>query len=309
MHWRFIFPPMKVLVTGSHGLIGAEVVQRLTGAGHYVVRLVRRNPDRSRGDAVWDPVTGNIERAALKNIDAVVHLAGESLLGLWTKSKKQRIHQSRVVATEYLAEALAGLTPRPKTFISASAIGFYGDQGDAWLSESAMPGTGFLASLCHEWESATRMASNAGIRVANIRIGVVLSPKGGALAGMLPAFRMGIGGPIGRGRHYMSWITLDDLVDAILFVLEKPSIEGAVNLTAPEPVTSRDFAKSLGRVLHRPALLPVPTPLLKLLPGKMAEEAFLASVRAKPEKLLRAGFNFRHTNLDAALEDLVGTPA
>lgn len=296
---------MKVLVTGSNGLIGQEVVHRLTGAGHYVVRLVRSNPDRARGDAEWDPVTGSIERSALKEIDAVIHLAGESILGLWTKGKRQRIHDSRVVATEYLSEALVGLTPRPKTFICASAIGIYGDQADAWLNESSSTGTGFLPRLCREWEEATKIADNAGIRVVNTRIGIVLSPKGGALAGMLPAFKLGIGGPVGLGRHFMSWITLEDLAEALLFILENPSIEGPVNLTSPHPVTNREFTKALARVLHRPAILPVPTLLLKLLPGRMAQETLLSSARVTPAKLQKAGYAFRHPDLDQALLDLI----
>jgi hypothetical protein len=298
---------MKVLVTGSHGLIGGEVVTRLTGAGHFVVRLVRSNPDRARGDVLWDPVTGDLERTALKDIDAVIHLAGENLLGLWTRRKKERIHKSRVVATEYLAEALAGLTPRPKTFICASAIGIYGDRGDAWLNESSPAGDGYLARLCRDWEDATRIAASSGIRVANIRIGLVLTPRGGALGGMLPAFKMGIGGRLGNGRHYMSWITIDDLVDAILFILENPSLEGPVNLTSPEPVTNREFTKALARAIHRPAFLPVPAFMLKALPGNMASEAFLASTRVTPEKLQRAGFKFQHATLDGALDDLVGS--
>jgi len=297
---------MKVLVTGSNGLVGREVVHRLTGAGHFVVRLVRSNPDRNRGDVTWDPITGNVERAPLKDIDSVIHLAGESILGLWTKSKQRRIHNSRVVATEYLSEALIGLTPRPKTFICASAIGYYGDQGDVWLDETSPAGTGFLPRLCREWEEATKMADNAGIRVANIRIGIVLTPKGGALAGMMPPFKMGIGGPLGLGRHYMSWITLDDLVEAILFVLEKTSIEGPVNLTAPNPVTNKEFSKALGRALHRPAFLPVPSLILKALPGRMAQETLLASARVAPAKLQKAGFKYQHTEINQALQDLVG---
>ena len=300
---------MKVLVTGSNGMVGREVVTRLTGAGHYVVRLVRSKPDRARGDAEWDPVTGRIERAALKGIEAVVHLAGENILGLWTAGKKERIYKSRVVSTEYLCEALASLTPKPKVLVSASAIGYYGDQGDTWLKEGAPIGSGFLATLCREWEDATRLAVNAGIRVVNARIGLVLSPRGGALAGMLPAFKLGIGGPIGLGRHYMSWISQDDLVEGILFALENPDLEGPVNFTAPEPVTNREFSKTLGRVLHRPAILPVPSILLKLLPGRMAQETLLASARVAPEKLQRAGFKFGHGRLEDALADLVGPVA
>lgn len=297
---------MKVMVTGSHGLVGSEVVSRLTGAGHFVVRLVRSQPDRERGDAVWDPVRGFIERANLNDIDAVVHLAGENILGLWTRSKRERIHKSRVVATEYLSEALASLTNRPEILISASATGYYGDRGDDWLNESSASGQGFLPQLCREWEDATAIARNAGIRVVNTRIGVVLTPKGGALAGMLPAFKCGVGGPLGRGHHYMSWISLDDLVEAILFCLENKSLNGPVNVTAPHPVTNREFTQSLGRALHRPTFLPVPPFILKLLPGNMARETLLASARVEPAKLQRAGFKFQHSDIDEALGYLVG---
>jgi len=301
-----IVSAMKVLVTGSNGMVGSEVVSRLTGAGHYVVRLVRANPDRERGDALWDPVRGYIERTNLNGLDAVVHLAGENILGLWTKSKRERIHKSRVVATEYLSEALASLTDRPATFISASAVGYYGDRADTWLNETSSSGSGFLPQLCREWEDATNIARNAGIRVVNTRIGIVLSPKGGALAGMLPAFKCGVGGPVGTGRHYMSWITLDDLVDAFLFCLEHTALSGPVNLTAPQPVTNKEFSRALGQALHRPAFLPVPSLMLKLLPGKMAQETILASTRVEPAKLQRAGFKFQHPDIDDALADLIG---
>jgi len=296
---------MKVLVTGSHGLVGGEVVSRLTGAGHYVVRLVRSRPDRTRGDAVWDPVTGHIERSSLADIEGVVHLAGENILGLWTRRKRERIHKSRVVATEYLSEALAGLSPRPKIFISTSAVGYYGDQGDTRLTESSPPGKGFLPQLCREWEDATGIARNAGIRVVTMRIGIVLTPRGGALAGMLPPFKMGLGGPLGRGRHYMSWITLDDLVQGILFILENPTLTGPVNMTSPGAVTNKEFTKALASALHRPAFLPVPTPLLKILPGNMAKESFLASARVEPTKLIKAGFKFQHTDIETTLDDIL----
>jgi len=296
---------MKVLVTGSHGLIGRALVARLTGAGHYVVRLVRANANRERGDILWDPVAGSIERPNLKDIQAVVHLAGENILGLWTRSKKERIHKSRVVATEYLSEALAGMSPRPSIFVSASAIGFYGNRGDEWLNETSPAGTGFLPRLCREWEEAGAIARNAGIRVVHPRIGLVLTPQGGVLKSMLGPFKMGLGGPIGRGRHYMSWITLDDLVEALLFVMENPAISGPVNFVAPEPVTNREFTRTLASALHRPAFFPVPSLLLKALPGRMAEETLLASARVEPAKLKRAGYTFKHSDLESALGHLL----
>ena len=296
---------MKILVTGSHGLIGQELVSRLTGAGHYVVRLVRGEPDRTRGDIVWDPVAGSIERTRLKDIQAVVHLAGENILGLWSRGKKERIHKSRVVATEYLAEAIAGMTPRPQVFVSASAIGFYGDRGDERLTESSASGQGFFPQLCREWEEATAIARSSGIRTVNLRIGLVLTPRGGMLGNILPPFKMGLGGTLGLGRHYMSWITLDDLVDAIVFAVEQEGLSGPVNATAPQPVTNREFTNTLARVLRRPAFLPVPSPLLKLLPGGMAREALLASARVEPDKLLRAGFKFNHADLEEALASML----
>ncbi len=292
---------MKILVTGSSGLIGSAVVRHLTAQGHFVVRLVRKNPDRSRGDIQWDPTTGRIERAALEKLDAVVHLAGEPIFGLWTAEKKQRIHRSRVQSTEFLMEALVGLTHRPRVVVSASGTGFYGNRGDQWLTESSGPGLGFLATLAQDWEKATELAANAGIRVVNLRIGVVLSAEGGALKAMLPAFRLGLGGPIGSGRQYMSWIALDDLVDAIGFAIENDSLEGPVNAVAPEPVTNRDFAKALGAALNRPSFLPTPALLLRLLPGGFAKETVLSSQRAEPAKLRKAGFEFSYPDLPSAL--------
>lgn len=282
------------------------MVRHLTAGGHYVVRLVRRNPDRSRGDLLWDPTTGRVERSGLEELDAVVHLAGESILGLWTAAKRARIQQSRVQSTEFLMEALAGLTHRPRVIVSASAIGYYGNRGDQWLSESSGPGQGFISVLCQEWEKATSIAANAGIRVVNLRIGIVLSAEGGALKAMLPAFRLGLGGRIGNGRQYMSWIELGDLVSAIEFCIENDAIRGPVNGVAPEPVTNRDFTRALGAALNRPTLLPVPAFLLKLLPGGFAREGVLASQRVEPAVLQRAGFEFAHPHLAGALAHLVG---
>ncbi|MCS6772382.1 MAG: TIGR01777 family oxidoreductase [Kiritimatiellae bacterium] len=293
---------MKILVTGSSGLIGSALVQHLTACGHYVIRLVRKDPDRSRGDLMWDPAAGRIERSGLERLDGVVHLAGESILGLWTESKKQRIYRSRVPATEFLMESLAGLTHRPRVIISASAIGYYGNRGDTWLNEQSPPGHGFLASVCVDWEKATELASNAGIRVVNLRIGVVLSPAGGALKIMLPAFRLGLGGPLGSGKQYMSWIELGDLLSAINYCLEKEALRGPVNAVAPEPVTNREFARALGRALRRPTFLPVPGFALKLLLGDLARESLLASLRVEPVALRRAGFQFACPTLPDALK-------
>lgn len=300
---------MKVLVSGSSGLIGSALVRQLTGGGHYVVRLVRRNPDRERGDIVWDPTTGRVERPLLEKMDAVVHLAGENILGLWTESKKKRIHRSRVQSTEFLVEALAGLHSKPKVLVCASAIGYYGDRGDEWLPESAGSGEGFLPLLCREWEKATELAANSGMRVVNLRIGLVLSPAGGALHAMVPLFKLGLGGRLGSGRQYMSWIAADDLIAGIQFVLENSKLSGPVNMVAPEPVTNRAFTRALGAQLRRPTPFPVPGFALKLLPGGLGREALLAGQRVEPAKLVRAGFAFEYPRLEAALARALGGPA
>ncbi len=293
---------MKILVTGSTGLVGSALVRHLTAHGHYVVRLMRRNPDRSRNDIAWDPTTGRVERNGLEKLDAVVHLAGEPIFGLWTENKKRLIHRSRVQATEFLMEALAGLTSRPRVIISASAIGYYGTRADQWLTESSGPGMGFLPLLCQEWEKSTEIAANAGIRVVNLRTGLVLSPAGGMLKKMLPAYRAGLGGKLGHGRQYMSWIDLDDLVCAIQFAIENDTLSGPVNAVAPEPVTNRDFTKALGAALNRPTFMSTPSFLLHLLPGNMGREMLLASQRVDSAKLRSAGFEFLYPTLAESLQ-------
>lgn len=292
---------MKILVTGSSGLLGTAAVEHLTASGHFVVRLVRRNPDPGRGDVLWDPVAGRIERAKLETLDAVVHLAGENLFGVWTPRKKQRIHRSRVQATELLAEALAGLTHKPKVIVSASAVGYYGDCGDTWVDEHSPQGAGFLAQTCAEWEQAHEIARHAGIRVASLRFGIILSAKGGALATMLPVFRLGLGGRLGSGRQYMSWVSMHDAVRIIRFAIETPAVHGPVNAVAPDPVTNAEFTRTLGRVLHRTAFFHVPSFSLRLLPGGMGREMFLSSARVKPERLRETGFRFEHPEIEEAL--------
>ncbi|MCO5061039.1 MAG: TIGR01777 family oxidoreductase [Kiritimatiellae bacterium] len=292
---------MKVLVTGSTGLIGSALVRHLTTHGHYVIRLVRRNPDRSRGDIAWDPATGRVERNGLEKLDAVIHLAGESLFGLWTEEKKRRIHRSRVQATEFLTEALAGLTSRPRVILSASAIGYYGTRADQWLSETSGPGMGFLPSSARSGKRHTDIAANGGIRVATLRTGVVLSSAGGMLKKMLPAFRAGLGGQLGHGRQYLSWIDLEDLVSVIQFIIENDSLSGPINAVAPEPVTNRDFTKALGAALNRPTFMHVPSLFLQLLPGNMGREILLASQRVDSAKLRKAGFEFLYPTLAQSL--------
>jgi uncharacterized protein (TIGR01777 family) len=242
----------------------------------------------------------------LEGFDAVVHLAGESIAeGRWTEAKRGRIRDSRVQGTRVLADTLARLIHPPKVFLCASAVGFYGSRGDEELDEESPAGSGFLSDVCREWESACRPAVEAGIRVVNLRLGMVLSTRGGALAKMLPIFRLGLGGRLASGRQYVSWITLDDVVEAIQFVMATDSLEGPVNAVAPGAVTNREFTRVLGRVLRRPAILPAPAFALRCVLGQMAQELLLASTRALPRRLLEAGFAFRDPDLEGALGRVV----
>lgn len=298
---------MKVLVTGSTGLIGSRVCAHLVSSGHAVHRLVRSQPDPAGGKWVWDPTGGTLDSKSLEGVDAVIHLAGENVAkGRWTEEKKKNIRESRVRSTRLLSDTLAASPDKPKTFICASAIGFYGDRGDEVLTEESPPGTGFFPEVCQDWEEATRSAAEAGIRVANVRIGVVLSPDGGALREMLFPFRLGLGGRLGSGRQYMSWISLPDVVGGISHVLNHAELKGPVNLMAPNPVSNLEFTKTLGRVLRRPTLFPVPSFVLRLVLGEMAENLLLAGTRAVPRKLLESGYSFRHPQLEEALRFLLG---
>lgn len=254
---------------------------------------------------MWNPQSGKIDLGQAGQLDAIIHLAGENIAQRWSPVVKQRIRDSRVNGTRQLTEAMAKLDSPPKVLICASATGFYGDRGDEWLDESSAPGTGFLADTCQEWEAAADPARACGIRVVQLRFGIVLSPRGGALAKMLPAFRLGIAGPLGNGRSYWSWITLDDLLAVIQFALETQVLSGPVATVSPNPVTNAEFTTTLARVLHRPAFLPVPVFALQMLFGEMAREAMLASVRVTPARLLAAGFRFRHAALGPALEHLL----
>jgi hypothetical protein len=297
---------MKIAITGSTGLIGASLCPFLTTGGHEVVRLVRK-PGRLAADEVrWEPGGGRLEAAALDGVDAVVHLAGESVAGRWTATKKAAIHDSRVEGTRLLAGALAQSARPPRVLVCASAIGYYGDRGAASLEEDAAPGAGFLADVCREWEAAAEPARAAGIRVVHLRIGVVLSAAGGALATMLTPFRLGLGGVVGSGDQYMSWIALDDVVGALHHALMTEELNGAVNAVAPNPVTNREFTKTLGRVLSRPTILPVPAFAARLTFGEMADEILLASTRVVPARLLAARYDFRFPRLEDALRHLLG---
>jgi len=292
---------MTVLISGSTGLIGSALAESLAAQGHRVGALVR--PPRRPGvdDVSWDPAAGQIDAAAIEGFDAVVHLAGESIEGRWTADKRRRILASRVESTSLLAGALAGLDRRPAVLACASAVGFYGDRGEEPLSEDSPCGEGFLPEVCRQWEAAAEPARQAGIRVAHLRFAMVLSRRGGALRRMLPPFLLCLGGPVGSGRQFWSWVALDDAVAAVELVLRTGDMSGPVNVASPHPVTAREFAETLGRALHRPAVLPTPAYALRLALGQFADEVLLASARVVPQRLSAAGFTFRHGRLDEAL--------
>jgi uncharacterized protein len=299
---------MRVAVSGSTGLVGSEVVAVLSAGGHEVVRLVRRVPPPGEMAVRWDPEAGVIDAGGVDGCDAVVHLAGENVgAGRWTASRKAAIRDSRVNGTRFLCDALAGLARPPKTLVCASAVGYYGDRGEELLTEESPPGTGFLAEVCREWEAASAPAARKGIRVVALRIGMVLSAKGGALARMLPLFRAGLGGVIGGGRQYVSWVALDELPGIVLHALQRGDLSGPVNAAAPRPVTNREFTKALGRALSRPTALPVPAFALRLaVGGEMADALLLASARVVPKRLLDTGYAFRSPELETTLRRLLG---
>lgn len=293
---------MKILVSGSHGLVGKALVRSLTDDGHEVMRLVRGEKAFGSPDVEWRPAQGRIDAGQLEGIDAVVHLAGESIAsGRWTSEKKRAIRESRVKGTVLLSDALAQLSRPPSVFLSASAIGYYGDRGDELLNEKSAPGKDFLAGVCKEWEAATRPAAEKGIRTVCTRFGIILDPNEGALAKMLPPFRMGIGGRIGDGKQWMSWIALDDVVNGLKFLIEDESIHGPVNFVAPNPVTNAEFTKTLGRVLQRPTLFPIPAFGVRLAFGEMADALLLSSQRVEPSVLEDKGFLFKWPTLEPIL--------
>ncbi len=295
---------MKILVAGSSGLIGTALCNRLEREGHAVVRLVRRPP--AHGELRWDPEAGELEQAVLEGIDGAVHLGGRNITaGRWTATVKAQLRQSRVQTTRLLAECLAGLAVRPRVLVCASAVGIYGHRRAEALDEESDTGEGFLAELGRAWEGASAVAAEAGIRVVQARLGIVLSRRGGALAKMLLPFRLGMGGKIGDGRQYVSWISLEDAVSALIYAVENDALRGPVNLTAPQPVTNAELTQTLGRVLRRPTLLPLPALAAKLVLGELAEEGLLASQRVLPKRLLEAGFEFACPELEGALRRIL----
>ncbi len=299
-------PRLRVALSGASGFIGSAVASFLEAGGHEVLRLVRRPPERP-GEIGWDPLRGPRDARALEGLDAVVHLAGESLAaGRWTRARKERILGSRVAGTRALATALRSLARPPRAFLCASAVGFYGSRREEDLVEGSERGSGFLADVCAAWEEAAMEAARAGVRVVCARLGVVIGAAGGALRKMLPAFKAGLGGPVGSGRQVMSWIGLDDAVGALHLLLMREDLEGAFNVTSPQPVSSAEFAATLGRVLARPARLPLPEPVVRGLFGEMGEETLLASQRVLPQRLEGAGFRFVHPGLEQALRFELG---
>lgn len=305
-HAYYTGTPMKILVSGASGLIGTALVPFLTTGGHAVTPLVRSQPRPGVNGILWDPERGVHDPASLEGFDAVVHLAGENLVGRWTANKRTRIRDSRVMGTKTLCDTLARLSSPPKVIVSASAVGYYGDRGAEVLTDESPAGQGFLAGVCQAWEEATLPAVQRNIRVVTARIGIVLSPAGGALAQMLRPFRLGLGGVIGSGEQYVSWVALDDVLGAILHVLFTDTLHGPVNITAPQPVTNRQFAATLGRVLGRPTLLPVPARVVRMALGEMADELLLSGAHVQPQRLQEAQYTFRHPELEGTLRFLLG---
>ena len=294
---------MRVAVSGSTGLVGSALVEKLVSDGYEVVRLVRPTTRSANpGDIRWDPKTGAIDQAALEGVDAVVHLAGETISALrWTRDKRRRIRESRVRGTDTLARAIAGLSRKPTVLVCAGATGYYGDRGDEVLDERSRAGQGFLATVSAEWEAAAQPAADAGVRVAIARLAPVIDSRSPVVARMRLPVILGLGGWFGSGRQYWPWIALDDVVGVFRLALERDSLSGPINVAAPETATNREFVKTMGRVLRRPVLFPVPSPILQAALGDFALEALLSSQRVVPRKLLDIGYEFRWPHLEPAL--------
>ncbi|HEX3353931.1 MAG: TIGR01777 family oxidoreductase [Terriglobales bacterium] len=294
---------MRILVSGASGPIGAALLPSLRADGSAVTCLVRSSVT-GKDEIAWDPLRP-LSPDVVSGFDAVIHLAGETIVGRWTEAKKRRVVESRTQGTSHLAEAAAKAAQKPRVFISASAVGFYGDRGDEILREDSPSGSGFAAEVCRQWETATQPASAAGIRTAQLRFGVVMSADGGALPKMLPPFRMGLGGRLGNGRQWWSWVAVDDVVGAIQHVLKNDAIQGPVNTVAPNLLTNSEFTQTLASVIKRPAIFPMPAFAVRLIFGEMGQELFLASQRVEPAKLKATGYKFKHPDLREALKDIL----
>ena len=294
-------PMRRIAITGASGLVGTELVAALRERGDEVLRLVRR-PATRPDEVTWDVARGRVDVAALEGLAAVVHLAGENIAGgLWTAARRRRIFDSRAEGTRQLAQQLAGLSAPPGVFVSASAIGYYGDPGATLVDEDSPPGTGFLAEVCQAWEAAAQPARGGGIRVVIPRIGLVMASTGGVLGRLLAPFRLGLGGVVGSGRQYMSWVSLADLIAALQYAIETEALAGPVNLVAPEPVTNAEFTRVLGKVLGRPTVIPLPAFAVSALMGEMGRELLLAGQRVSAGRLIASGFTFRSPDLESAL--------
>jgi hypothetical protein len=294
--------PQRALITGASGLIGSRLVAALSADGFAVAALVRREVRPGGQEIRWDPEHGQLNPAEVEGFDAVIHLAGENIAaGRWTPQRKRIILRSRMEGTDLLCRTLAKLQRRPRVLVSASAAGYYGDRGDELVDEDSPPGKGFLAEVTRQWEAATQAASDAGIRVVNLRLGMVLSAAGGALPRMLRPFKAGLGGVFGSGRQYVSWIAIDDLVSVVRFAIATGDLAGPVNAVSPGAVTNRQFVTTLARVLHRPAVVPLPAIAVRLMFGEMGQTLLLEGARVRPAKLLQRGFSFQYPDMESAL--------
>lgn len=300
--------PKKILITGSTGFIGTQLTSFLTTQGHTVIPMLRSKGGVDEKDAIfWDPAKGTVDSSKLEGLDVVIHLSGASIASRrWSEARKGIISKSRVDSTVLLSNTLSKLRKPPKVLVCASATGYYGDTGKTIITERSPPGSGFLPTVSQEWERSTKPASTAGIRVVNLRTGIVLNPLGGFLKQILPLFRLGLGGKLGNGKQYMSWISMDDLLHVVLFAINNKSVKGPINVTSPKPVTNEKFTKTLGRILSRPTMSFVPAFAIRLLYGEMGKELVLGSCRVIPEKLMSWGFRFYYPTLEKALRHVLG---
>ena len=299
--------PLHILMSGASGVVGSSLIPFFTTGGHRVTRLVRRTNLRDENERFWDPQKGVLDLQDTDNFDVVIHLSGENIgQGWWTPQKKKRIIDSRNMTTSLIAETIARLKKPPRAFLCASAIGYYGDRGNEVMTEENECGADFISNVCDEWEQAAFPAQEKGIRTVLLRIGMVLSPVGGALKRLLPSFNLGLGGKVGSGEQYMSWISMDDMIGTIYHAINDATLSGPINIVAPDPVSNLELVRTLGRVISRPSLFTLPAWLIKLVFGEMGQEILLASTRVKPEKMTTAGYRFRHPDLEGALRHLLG---